>query len=158
MKLFAKIVNGFAESSLLCVWHGFYQLTILTKGSILDVWHGFHPLIIFAKSSILDVWHGSHPCKHSSWWRHLDDVLKSLLKKVSLSSEDVFKTSSRFLDQEKYIHLGHTSSRRLHNVFKTSSKRLQEVLPRRLQNVFRTSCKDVFKTFPRRIIKLSCPY
>ena len=98
--------------------------------------------------------------------------------KISLSSEDVFKTSwrrldqddciafvirlqktsSRFLDQEKYIHLGHTSSRRLYNVFKTSSKRLQDVLPRRLQNVFKTSCKDVFKTFWRRIIKLNCLY
>ena len=72
------------------------------------------------------------------------------------------KTSSRRLDQDQYIRLGHTSSRRLQDVFKTSSRRLQDVLPRRLQDVFKTSSRrlaktssrhlqDVFKTFWRRL-------
>ena len=67
----------------------------------------------------------------------------------SSSSEDVFKTSSRRicfpkpyvfrrrLSQDQYIRLGHTASRRL-------------------QDVFKTSYKDIFKTFSRRIIKLNC--
>ena len=55
------------------------------------------------------------------------------------SSEYVFKMSSRCFDQDEYIRVGHTSSRRLQNVFKTFS--------RRLQDVFKTSCKSVFKTY-----------
>ena len=91
------------------------------------------------------------------------------------------KTSSRCLEQSN-IRLGYTFSRRLQDVFKTSSKplqgvprclldilkrscwdvfktsskRLQEVLQKRLQDIFKTSCKDVFKTFSTRIIKLNC--
>ena len=45
-------------------------------------------------------------------------------------SEGVLKTSSRRLDQEQYILLGHTSSRCL-------------------QDVFETSCQDVLKKFSR---------
>ena len=59
----------------------------------------------------------------------------------------VFKTSSRrFQDVFKTSceKVFKTSSRRLQNVFKTSSKRLQDVL------------KNVFKTSLRRIIKLNC--
>ena len=126
-----------------------------------------------------------YPSKQSSWWRRLS----------SSSSEDVFKTSSRRydqdkylallirlqktslirLDQDQYIRLGHTSSRRLQDVFKTSSKRLQGVLQKRLQHnfkkssrrfqhVFKTSSRqlqgvlqslaNVFKTLSRRIIKI----
>ena len=126
-----------------------------------------------------------------------EDVLKTSWRRLSsLSSEDVliktnmsvlvFKASSRRLGQDQYIRLGHTSSRRLQDVFKTSSRRLQDVLPRclqdvfktssrrlaktssrhlqdvfktfwrRLQDIFKTSCKDIFKTFSRRIIKLNC--
>ena len=97
-----------------------------------------------------------------------EDVLKTSLRRLSSSSsEDVFKTSSWRLGQDQYIRLGHTSSRRLQdvfktsckNVFKTSSRRLQDVFKtssRRLQDVFKTSCKDIFKMFSRRIIKLNC--
>ena len=63
------------------------------------------------------------------------------------SSEDVFKTSSRRLDQDQYIRLGHTTSRRPREVFKTS-----------WENIFKTSSKylqDVFKTY---IIKLNCSW
>ena len=118
-----------------------------------------------------------------------EDVLKTSWRRLSsLSSEDVliktnmsvlvFKASSRRLGQDQYIRLGHTSSRRLQDVFKTSSRRLQDIWPRCLQDVFKTSCKNVFKissrrpqdvfktfwkrlqdnfkTFSRRIIKLKC--
>ena len=104
----------------------------------------------------------------------------------SSSSEDVFKTSwsrrmyspysyvfRRRLDQDQHILLGHTSSRRFQDVFKTSLrhlqdffkmfwKRLQDVSkrsPRRLQGVFKTFWKhlqDIFNTFSRLIIKLKC--
>ena len=119
------------------------------------------------------------PSKYSSWWRRLEDVFRLRLQKTSsrrfdqdeyirlslTSSEDVFKTSSRRLGQDQYIRLGYTSSRRLQDVFKTSSRRLaktssrhlQDVFKtfwRRLQNVFKTSWKtssrhlqDVFKTY-----------
>ena len=96
------------------------------------------------------------------------------------------KTSSRRLAQGQYIRLGHTSSRRLQDVlkmsskrledvfarrlqgvlktysrrlqdiFQTSSKRLRDVLQNRLQDIFKTSCKDTFKTFSVHIIKLNC--
>ena len=114
------------------------------------------------------------------------------------SSEDVFKTSSRRLGQDQYIRLGHMSSRRLQDVFKTSSRPLQGVFKtssrrldqdeyvclsltssedvfktswsrpiysswlyvfktssRRFQDVFKTSCKNVFKTSSRRLAKIS---
>ena len=85
------------------------------------------------------------------------------------------KTSSRHLDQNQYIRLGHTSSRRLQDalqkrlqdIFKTSSRRFQDVfktslrhlqgfLLRRLQDVFKRKTflrylQNVFKTFWRRL-------
>ena len=89
--------------------------------------------------------------------------------------EDVFKMSSRHLEKTSCKNVFKTSSRRLQDVFKTSSKRLAKTFSRRLRNVFKTSCKyvfqtssrrlqdvlkksckDVFKTFSRRIIKLNC--
>ena len=111
-------------------------------------------------------------------WGRLEDIFRLRLQKSSkcldqneyihlthTSLEDVFKTSSGRLDQDLYIRLGHTSWRRLvntsskrpqdvfktscKNVFKTSSRCLQDVLnasSKRLQNVFKTSCQDVFKT------------
>ena len=116
-----------------------------------------------------------HPSKHSSWWRRLEDVFRFRLQKTSsrrlqdvLIKTNMFalalrlqKTSSRRLDQDQYIRLGHTSSRRLQDVFKTSSRRLQDVFKtssRHLQDVFKTSSRrlqdvlqrylqDVFKTY-----------
>ena len=98
-------------------------------------------------------------------WRPLEDVFRLRLQKTSSRrlqdvlikmnmfalALDVFKTSSRCLGREQYNRLGHTSSRRLHNVLQ---KRLQDVLKtssRRLQNVFKTSCKKVFKKSSRRL-------
>ena len=96
-----------------------------------------------------------------------EDVFKTSWRCLSSSSsEDVFSTSSRRLDQDEYIRLNHTSSE---DVFKTSSsrptysswpyvfkmfwKRLQGVFKtssRRLQDVLKTSSRhlqDVFKTY-----------
>ena len=71
------------------------------------------------------------------------------------------------LSHLSHLVFGHISSRRLQDVFKISSRHLQEVLPRRLQDVLitssrrfpdilKTSCKDIFKTFTRHTIKLIC--
>ena len=57
------------------------------------------------------------------------------------SSEDVFKMFSRRLGQNQYVRLGYTSSTRFQGVFKTSSKRLQDVLQKRLQDVLKTSSR-----------------
>ena len=97
----------------------------------------------------------------------------------SSSSKDVFKTSSRRLDEDEYILINHTSSKdvlvktyifvlyiRLQDVFKTFSRRLQDVSKtysrrlfkmssRRPQNVFKTSRKYVFKTSSRRFEDVS---
>ena len=74
----------------------------------------------------------------------------------SSSSEDVFKTSSRRLDQDEYVRLSLTSSE---DVFKTSWSRpiysswlyVFKTSSRRFQDVFKTSCKNVFKTSSRRL-------
>ena len=91
-----------------------------------------------------DVWKRS--------WRHLS----------SLPSEDVLKTPSRRrLDQDQYIRLGQTSSRRLQDVFKTSLKSIQDVLPRHLQDIFKTSLRlplNVFQTSSRRLARMPSRY
>ena len=99
-------------------------------------------------------------------WRHLEVVFRLRLQKTS--SDVLIKTnmfvlalrllktsSSRRVGQDQYIRLGHASSRRLQEVFKTSSRRLQDALPRCLQDVF--TCKTfsrhlgvVFQTSSRR--------
>ena len=63
------------------------------------------------------------------------------------------KTSSRRLHQDQQIRLGHTSSRRFQDFFKTSSRIFQDVFKtssRCFENVFQTSSRhlqDVFKTY-----------
>ena len=126
-----------------------------------------------------------YPSKHSSWWRRLEDVFHLRLQETSprrlqdvLIKRNIFvlvirlqkKISSRRHAQDQYIRFGHTSSRRLQNLFKTSykivfktssrrlakmfSRRFQEVSSsstvlvnassRRIQHVSETSCKDVY--------------
>ena len=134
-------------------------------------------------SYLLSIWFyytQNIPSKHSSWWRRLEDVFCLRLQKTSsrrldqdeyvrlslTSSEDVFKTSSRRLGQDQYIRLGYTSSRRLQDVFKTSSRPLQGVFKtssRRLDQdeyvrLSLTSSEDVFKTSWSRPIYSSWPY
>ena len=96
------------------------------------------------------------------------DVLKTPCKHLScLSSEDVFKTSWSRPIHSSWPYVFKTSSRRFQdvfktsckNVFKTSSRRLQDVLQRYLQDVFKTyhqvklflltSLRDVFNKFLR---------
>ena len=91
------------------------------------------------------------PSKHSPWWRRVEDVMKT-------SFVFVF---GRRLDQDEYVRLSHTSSRRLQDIFKTFSRRLAKMSSRRfqdvLQNVLKTSSRIV-KTFSRRIINLKCSW
>ena len=84
----------------------------------------------------------SFPSKHSSWWRRLSS------------------SSSRRLDQDEYVRLSLMSSE---DVFKTSWSRpiysswlyVFKTSSRRFQDVFKTSCKNVFKTSSRRLAKIS---
>ena len=78
------------------------------------------------------------------------DVLKtSSWHLLSLSSEDVFRTSSRRLYQDEYICFSHKSSEDI--LIKTNIF----VLFIHLQDVFKMSCKNVFKTSSRRLAKMS---
>ena len=82
-------------------------------------------------------------------WRRLDQD-KYIRVTYYSSSEDIFKKSSRCLDQDQYIRLGHTSSRRLQHVFKTSSRHFQDLCKtfwRRLEEVLQKSLQDVFKKY-----------
>ena len=82
------------------------------------------------------------PSKHSSWWRRLEDVLKmSFVFVFRRRLEDILVKTNMFAlalrlqkTSSRYIRLGYTSSRRLQDVFKTSSRRLEK----RLQDVFKT--------------------
>ena len=71
-------------------------------------------------------------------WRYLlssssrDVLIKS---NIFVSVIRLQKTSSRRFNQDHYIRLGHTSSKLLEHVFKTSSRHLQHVLQRCLQDV-----------------------
>ena len=99
-------------------------------------------------------------------WRRLsssssEDVFKTSSRRLDqdeyvrlslTSSEDVFKTSSRRLGQDQYIRLGHTSSRRLQDVFKTSSRCLEK----HLQDIFKTSSRrlqDIFEAPSKDVFK-----
>ena len=86
----------------------------------------------------------------------------------SSSSEDLFETSSRHLDQDQYIHLTHTSSEDVFKmswlgsiyssrpyVFKTSSRGFQGVLPRPLAKLSSWHLQNVFQTSLRRLVKMS---
>ena len=128
----------------------------IEKNVKFELWN-FTPVTSLWK--ILITKNSNYPSKHSSWWGRLEDVLKT-------SFVFVFR---RRLGQDQYIRLGHTSSRRLQDVFKTSSRHfsssrhLQDVfktssrrLQKRLQDIFKTSCKDTFKMFWRRIVRLNC--
>ena len=111
------------------------------------------------------------PSKHSSWWRHLEDVLKTSFvfvfrrrlhqdyyDRLSLtSSEYVFKTSWSRPIYSSWPYVFKTSSRRFEDVFKMSSRHLQDFQQRYLQDVFKayrqvnlfylTRSREVFNTF-----------
>ena len=92
--------------------------------------------------------------KASSRFLHQDEYIR--LSHTSL--EDAFKISSRRLDQDQYIRLGHTSSRRFQDVFKTlaetSWRHLQDVLQKCLPGMFKTSWRRCLQN----IFKMSCKH
>ena len=124
-------------------------------------------------------------------WRCLEDVLIktnmfALVIRLQKTSQDVFKTSwsrqiylawpyvfrrlqdvlkisSRRPAKASSRHIQDVLPRPIQDVFKTSSRRLQNRLQyifkmssRPLQDIFKTSCKDAFKMIWRRIIRLNC--
>ena len=102
-------------------------------------------------------------------WRHLsssssEDVFKTSSRRLDqdeyvrlslTSSENVFKTFSSRLGQDQYIRFGHTSLRSFQDVFKTSSRRLANTSSRHLQDVFKTSSRRLDKRL-QDIFKTSC--
>ena len=106
--------------------------------------------------------------------RRFQDIFKTSLRRLAKTSSrhfpDVFKietniftllirlqnTSSRRLDQDQYIPLGHTFSRHFQDIFKTSSRHLQDILLRPFQDVFKTSSRRLLvKTSSRHLAKMS---
>ena len=108
--------------------------------------------------------------KYSSWWRRLEEVLKTSFIFVFSrhlqedEDEDILIKTNIFI---LVIYLQKMSSRRLQDVFvktlviplqeifKTFLRRLAKASLKRFQDIFKTSCKDVLNTFSRRIIKLN---
>ena len=99
------------------------------------------------------------PSKHSSWWRLSSFVFvfrrrvdEDEYVRLSLtSSEDVFQTSWSTPIYSSWPYVFKISCQ---DVFKTSSKRLQDVMrkvfkisSRHLQDVFQRYLQDVFKTY-----------
>ena len=88
----------------------------------------------------------SVPSKHSSWWRCLEDVLKTSF--VFVFRRRLQKTSWSRPIYSSWSCVFKNSSRRFEDVFKTSSRHLAKTSSKCLQ--------DVFKTFSRFVIKLNC--
>ena len=93
-------------------------------------------------------------------WRRLEEVFGFHLQKTSWSRRLYLSYSYVFrkrLHQDQHIRLGHTPSRRLQYVFKTSSRHLQDAFKacsRHLQDVFKMFWKrlqEVFKSSSRRL-------
>ena len=106
------------------------------------------------------------PSKHSSWWRRLENVLKSSLVFVFrrcfqdvLIKTNIFALVTRLqrrlrrLGQDQYIRLGHTSSRCL---AKTASKRFQDVFKtyHQVKLLLSTDLWDAFNMFQRHTAKM----
>ena len=99
-------------------------------------------------------------CAFQASIRLYEFVLKTSWRRLSsLSSEDVFKTPWSRPIYSSWRYVFKTSQ----DVFKTSSRRHQEIFKRCCQDILKTSskgledsCKDFFKTFLRHIIKLNC--
>ena len=101
-------------------------------------------------------------------WRCIEDAFRLRLQRKPWSRwtySPYTYVCRRRLDQDQYIRLGHTSSRRLQHIFKISCQIVFKTSSRHLQDVSQTSFKmssrllaktstrclwDVFKTFLRR--------
>ena len=108
--------------------------------------------------------------KYSSWWRRLEEVLKTSFIFVFSrrlqedEDEDILIKTNIFI---LVIYLQKMSSRhlqdvfvktlviRLQEIFKTFLRRLAKASLKRFQDVLKTSCKNVFKTSSRRLAKMS---
>ena len=94
-------------------------------------------------------------CQLIIWFINTTQLTSVLMKTSwrrlsSSSSEDFFKTSSRRFGEDQIIVL----VIRLQDVFKTFSRRFQDIFKMSCQYVFKTSSsyfQDLFKTFWRRI-------
>ena len=82
--------------------------------------------------------------------RHQDEYIRLSHK----SSEDVFKTSWLRPIYSSWAFVFKTSSRRLQDVFKTSSISLLKTSSKHLQDICNTSCKGICKTYSTHIIKV----
>ena len=72
--------------------------------------------------------------------RRLQDVLiKTNIFALVIRPQNVL----RRLDKDQYIHLGHTLSRRLQDVFQTFSRRLQDVFKMSLRCLPKNSSRDL---------------
>ena len=95
----------------------------------------------------------------SSWSRRLEDLFRLHFQKTSSRRfENVFKASWSRPIYSSWSYVFKTSSRRLQDVFKTFSRRLAKLSSRHLQDVFKTSSRylqDVFKTSSKRLKKSS---
>ena len=89
--------------------------------------------------------------------QHRSGIIKT---DISQQTFVLMKTSSRRLDEDEYILINHTSSEDVFKtswsrpiysscpyVFKTFSRRLQDVLQKRLQDLSQVRLEDIFETF-----------
>ena len=113
----------------------------------------------------------NNPSKHSSWWRRLEDFLKTSFVFVFrrrlqdvLIKTNMFALALRLQDVSwsrpiylSWPYVFKTSSRRLQDVFKTFSRHLQDVLKTSWRRLQRSSSplQGVFKTSLRRPAKIS---
>ena len=91
-------------------------------------------------------------------WRRLDQ--DEYVRLSLTSSEDVFKTFWSRPIYSSWPYVFKTSSRRLQDVFKTSSRRLAKTSSRHLQDIFKTyyqvkvflvtQFQDIFETYSKR--------
>ena len=144
------------------------------KGLIFVIRSGCPPILSWFDAAVTAYW--NHPSKHSTWWKHLEDVFKmSFVFIFRRRLQNVFKTS---WSRRTYLACSNIFRKRLQDVliktnifvlvmrlqevFKTFSrclqgllqKRLQDVFKRssrRLQNIFKTSGKSIFMTSSRRL-------
>ena len=118
---------------------------VVVEQHIVQLWEVYQQTFVLMKKS----------------WRRLEEVFCLRLQ----------KTSSRRLDKDQYVRLSLTFSEDVFKVswsrpiysswsyvFKTFSRRLQEVLHKHLQDIFKTSSKrpqDIFKKSCQNVFKTS---
>ena len=85
-----------------------------------------------------------YPTKHSSWWRHLEDVFRLCLQETSSRClQDVLVKTNNFV----WPYIFKTSSIRFQDAFKTSCQDVFKTFWRRLQDILERHLQDVFKKY-----------